>query len=57
MTKQELVDEILKWGLVKSNDQTLKNTYADTLDLDSLAKAVTGNRLQSGWKKAEIIVF
>ena len=56
MTKQELVDEILKWGLVKSNDQTLKNTYADTLDLDSLAKAVTGNRLQSGWKKAEIIV-
>lgn len=56
MTRTELINRLQQAGYTKSSDQTIPNTYADTLNLQSLLSAENGNRLQAGWKKATVVI-
>lgn len=56
MDKFELIERLKAGGYIKSSDQTIPGTYADTPTLQSLIAAESGNRLQSGWKKAAVVL-
>ena len=56
MKRSELICYLKDNGYRTDADITRPHTYADTLSMSSLTVAVDGNRLQSGWKTAEIVV-
>ena len=56
MTRNELIAILERNGVSKSSKDTLVKTYADTLSEKSLLSAIGGNRLQSGWKKAQFVI-
>ena len=56
MTKAELIAILEQHGISKSSDQTIPKTYSDSPFENSVLRAVDGNRLQSGWKKAAYIL-
>lgn len=56
MTKAELIAILERHGIAKSSDQTIPKTYSDSPFENSVLRAVDGNRLQSGWKKAAYVI-
>lgn len=56
MTKAELITILEQHGISKSSDQTIPKTYSDNPFEKSVLRAIDGNRLQSGWKKAAYIL-
>lgn len=56
MTRKEIISFLSKNGVIKSNDNTILNTYSDNPNLSSIIKAIGGNRLQSGWKTAQYVI-
>lgn len=56
MTKAELIELLKRHGITKFSDQTVTGTYADTLNENSVFRAVNGNRLQAGWKRAAYVI-
>lgn len=56
MNRNELIQHFKSKGFHQSADETLIGTYATSLNLNSLASALSGNRLQAGWKKAQYII-
>lgn len=56
MERNEIIELLRSNGVSKSEDSTIENSYADSPTIESLVRAVGGNRLQAGWKKAQYIV-